>query len=159
MRVHPDGVLGAGLHTEAAVDAFAEVDHKTLGTLLDIGIGMFLRRDRNTAGGADGLTHHAGHAAGGTVFTLCEPVACPGTGHQGPLLLGVLKRDGGPDPFKEAEPVKDMKKEIEKEMPGCDPKPLRHLRQIELFPKREPGPFDHFGSEGHLGDKLHQGEL
>src|SRR6185369_7772699 len=44
-RVHPDGVLGAGLHAEPTEHALAEVDVEARGNLLDLGIRMLGRHD------------------------------------------------------------------------------------------------------------------
>src|SRR3989442_13584848 len=61
--VHADGVLGAHLHTIAAVDADPQVDVETDRILLDVGIGMLARDDGDALRRAHGLAEHAPHAA------------------------------------------------------------------------------------------------
>src|SRR5512133_2446770 len=82
----PDGVLGAGFLTHAAVDATEHVDAELGRPLLfealgDVEIAEFLRLDTDAPGRAGLLAHEAGHALDGAVlepFQLVEPAIAGG---------------------------------------------------------------------------------
>ena len=93
-RVHADGVLGAGLHAEAAEHALAEVDVEALGHLLDLGIRVLAGHDVDAVRGAHRLAHHAGDAARRAVLPPHEAVQGPQPRRVGPPLVRVLDGDG-----------------------------------------------------------------
>ena len=149
LDIHPNRILGAGLHTEAAVNAFPQVDHKTFGPLLDIRIGMLLGLDVNTAGWTDGFAHHAGHAAGRTVFAFGQPVPCPGPGRQRPFFLRPLEGHGRGEVSGQSETMEGVEGEVTKKMPARDTKSRENLGKVEFLPKGELGALDNPRLNGH----------
>ena len=149
LSVHSNRILRAGLDAEAAVNAFAEINDETFGTLLNIRVGMPLGLNVDTSRGADGLAHHAGHAARRAVFALREAVAGAGARRKRPGLLRPLEGDGRTDMFREPSLVKDMNREIPKEMTRGDCDPQKNLGKVELFPERKFGTPDDLGLNRH----------
>ena len=68
--IHTNGVLRASLYTKAAKNADAEVDIKTDGIFLDVGIWMLAGHDVDATGWASCFTHHAGNTTGTPIFAL-----------------------------------------------------------------------------------------
>src|SRR5687768_5511966 len=71
--VHPDGVLGADLHTISAIDTDPKVDVETNRVLLDVGIRMLTGHYRDALGRANRFAEHAPDAAGRVIVPEREP--------------------------------------------------------------------------------------
>lgn len=149
LGVHSDGILRAGLDTEAAVDTFSQIDDKAFGAFLDIRIRMLLGLNGDATGGADRFTHHASHATGGAVFTFREAVPGPRTRGKGPRLLRPLEGHRCGEVLEKPKTVEDVEGEVTKKMPACDTKPLQDLGKVELFPEGEFGTLHNPGLNGH----------
>src|SRR5262249_60150428 len=89
-------VSGPRLDTVAAEHALAEVDVEAGGHLLDLGVGMLVGDDVDAARRADGLAHHARHAARRAVFAADKPVQAAQARGQPAPLVRILDRDGAP---------------------------------------------------------------
>ncbi len=85
----------------------------------------------------DRLTHHAGHAAGGTILAPGQPMQGPQSGGEGPPFLRVLIGHASPQMPDQAEAMSDVNEKVSKEMAGRQAKGLQDLQDVDSFPKCE----------------------
>src|SRR6266850_5383648 len=141
--VHPDGVLGAGLHTEAANDAAQLIDLEPDRELLD-GLDLVLARlDVDALRRAGRRAHVASHAARLSVDARDQPVHAPVSGRIRLALLGVV--DGGYHVHARALAVEDLGRgvaeaeQVLEKVVGEHAHPLDGLAQVEPLAEAKVG--------------------
>src|SRR5262249_58737219 len=125
-------VSGPRLDTVAAEHALAEVDVEAGGHLLDLGVGMLVGDDVDAARRADGLAHHARHAARRAVFAADKPVQAAQARGQPAPLVRILDRDGAPG-VAAPERVRDVSAHVAEEVAAGQAEPRQHLTEIEAL--------------------------
>jgi len=130
LSVHTNGIFGTGLHAKTAVNAFAEINVKTLGAFLNIRIGILFGHNVDASGRTHRLAHHAGHTAGTAVLPLSKPMARPIAMGIASFDLRIHDRDGSDDMAEKPQAMQPMKREIPEEMPGGDENTLDDLGKV-----------------------------
>ena len=86
---------------------------------------------------ANRFTHHAGHAARGTILASGQAVQGPQAGREGSPFLRVLIGYTSPQTPEQAEAMSDVNEKVSKEMAGGQAKCLQDLQDVDSFPKCE----------------------
>src|SRR5262249_20774745 len=128
--VHPDGVFGTRLDAVAAEHALTEVDVEAGRHLLDLGVRVLVGDDVNAARRANGLAHHARHAARRAVFSADESVQAAQARRQAAPLVRILDRDGAPG-VAAPERVRDVPAHVAEEVAPGEAESRQHLAEIE----------------------------
>src|SRR5438309_2123473 len=140
-RVHPDGVLRAGLDAEAADDAAELVDLEADRILLDRLIVVFASLDIDALRGAGGRAHVAGDAARTAVGTRGQAVHAAVAGRVWLALFGIVDR--GDEVHAGAAAVHHLgirvaeTEEVAPEVAGDDSHSLDRFAQVEALAEGE----------------------
>ncbi len=86
---------------------------------------------------ADRFTHHAGHAARGTILAPGQAMQGPQAGREGSPFLRVLIGHASPKMPDQTEAMSDVNEKVSKEMAGGQAKGLQDLQDGDSFPKCE----------------------
>src|SRR5919106_3174508 len=134
-RIHANGITGAGLDAEAAIDTAQRIDLVANGKFFDGVVRILAGFNVNTFGGTRCRAEKTGRALNRTVFLQGQPVSpAKGVGIRRPLVR-VLDGNRCLKTLCQSKLMENMDEQISPEAVASNHQPSGHLRKVKSFPK------------------------